>query len=332
MKLGIIGTGAIVQDFLPKLIKLDGLSVISIMDIPTQLDQANRMKKEYGLELATTSFSELCESGIDTIYVAVPNILHYDFCKKALLRGKNVIVEKPMTSSVEEAIELKELAESKSLFLFEAVTTLYLGTYLKIKEWLPKIGQIKSIESNHTQYSRRYDAFLEGIILPAFDPKNAGGALMDLNLYNLHFIMGLVGEPEKVTYYPTIEKNIDTNGLLVLQYPDFIAHCFAAKDCNGLIGSTIQGTKGFIKTIYPPNLVGEVTLQLNDGTIDKFDDKSAFNRLIPEFTTFINAINDKNFDFCYEQLNRSLSVSKVLTKARREAGINFPCDGAGTSK
>lgn len=326
MRLGIIGTGTIVQDFLPKLVNLEGLKVTSIMDVPSQIENAERLKNEYGLELATSSFEKLCESDIDTIYVAVPNILHYEYCKKSLEKGKNVIVEKPMTSCVEEALELQKIASDNALFLFEAITTVYLGTYLKIKEWLPRIGKIKSIESNHTQYSRRYDAFQEGKVLPAFDPEKAGGALMDLNLYNLHFIMGLVGEPDNFIYYPTFERNIDTNGLLVLRYSDFIAHSFAAKDCNGLIGGTIQGTKGYIKTVFPPNLVGEVTIKLNDGTEEKFDDNSAFNRLIPEFTAFINAINNQNLDYCYQQLEKSISVSDVLTKARRDAGLIFPCD------
>lgn len=326
MKLGIIGTGTIVVDFLPKLVKMDGVEVVGLMDVPSQMDHAKEMAKENNVEYVTSSFDELCDVGIDTVYIAVPNILHYDYCKKSLDKGMNVIVEKPMTSNVKEAIELKNLAQSKKLFLFEAITTIYLGTYLKIKEWLPRIGEIKNVESNQTQYSRRYDAFRQGEILPAFDPNKAGGALMDLNLYNLHYVMGLFGKPDDVKYYPNIERNIDTNGLLVLQYPTFISHCFAAKDCNGLTGSVIQGTEGYIKTTYPPNLVGEVTIHLNDGTEEKYDDQSAFNRLIPEFTAFINTINAKDYEYCYQRLAQSIDVCETMTKARLDAGIIFPCD------
>lgn len=274
----------------------------------------------------TDDFEELCATGIDTVYIAVPNFLHFDYCRRALENGLNVIVEKPMTSNLAEAKILEKLAKERNLFLFEAITTLYLPNYLKIQEWLPRIGEIKLVESQYSQYSRRYDAFRQGQILPAFDPKKAGGALMDLNLYNLHYVMGLFGMPEKFKYYANIERKIDTSGTLIMQYPTFIAICTAAKDCRGLYGGIIQGTVGCIRSSYPANLIGEVTLELNDGTVEKFDDGSAKARLIPEFSAFIKAINEKDYAFCYEHLSMSLNVSMVQTQARLEAGIEFPAD------
>ena len=106
MKLGIVGTGTIVQEFLPKLINIEGIEVISIMDIPSQIENVKKLCQENNVEVATSSFDELCTAGIDTVYVAVPNLLHFDYCKMALEKGMNVIVEKPMTSHVKEAIEL----------------------------------------------------------------------------------------------------------------------------------------------------------------------------------------------------------------------------------
>ncbi|KUP25915.1 Gfo/Idh/MocA family oxidoreductase [Paenibacillus sp. DMB5] len=326
MKLGIIGTGVIVQEFLPKLVELKGIEIIGLQGIPSEIDAVKKMASEHNIPHATSSFEELYETGIDTVYVAVPNFLHFDYCKKALDKGINVIVEKPMTSNYREALELKKLAQEKRLFLFEAITTLYLGNYKKIQEWLPQIGEIKIVQSQYSQYSRRYDAFQKGEVLPAFDPKKAGGALMDLNLYNLHFVMGMFGKPEGAEYFANVERDIDTSGTMILRYPSFYAICTAAKDCKGIYGGIIQGTKGCIKNVYPPNLIGEVSLELNDGTVEKFDDGSARERLIPEFTAFVKAINEQDYDFCYEKLERSLAVSEVQTNARLKAGILFPVD------
>lgn len=102
---------------------------------------------------------------------------------------------------------------------------------------------------------------------------------MDLNLYNLHFVMGLFGRPDGAKYYANIERAIDTSGTLFLQYPTFYAMCTAAKDCKGNYGGVIQGTKGCIRNIYPPNLIGEVSLELNDGTVGKYDDGFGKERL-----------------------------------------------------
>ena len=326
MKLGIIGSGMIVQEFLPKLLEMPGLEVVGIQGTTASLLHIQEMQKTYGLAVATDDFEVLCAAGIDTVYVAVPNHLHFDYCQRALEKKLNVICEKPLTSTVEEATALATLAKRQQCFLFEAITTLYLGNYLKIQEWLARIGKIKLVQSQYSQYSRRYDAFQRNEILPAFDPAKSGGALMDLNLYNLHYVMGLFGRPAKAAYYANIEKKIDTSGVLVLQYPDFVATCVAAKDSKGILGGIIQGTKGCIRSLLPPNVVGEVVLELNDGTREVFDDGMGKQRLVPEFTRFIEAINANDLAFCYQQLDQSVAVSEVQTSARRAAGIVFAAD------
>ncbi len=128
------------------------------------MSKAKELCKRNGISYACSNFEELYETGIDTVYIAVPNYLHYNYCKMALEKGIHVIVEKPITSNLQEALSLKSLAARKECFLFEAVTTLYLENYKKIKEWLPRIEKIKIVQSQYSQYSRRYDAFCDGVI------------------------------------------------------------------------------------------------------------------------------------------------------------------------
>ena len=84
------------------------------------------------------------------------------------------------------------------MFLWEAIINQYVPNFYKIKELLPKLGKIKIVECNFSQYSSRYNAFKEGNILPAFDYTKSGGALMDLNIYNIHFVVGLFGKPMNI--------------------------------------------------------------------------------------------------------------------------------------
>lgn len=129
MKLGIIGTGLIVNDFLPELVKLEGLEIVSIMGSPTGFEKAEALSRRFGIPKAVHNMEELCASGIDTVYVAVPNNLHFTYCKKALENDKNVIVEKPMTDNAGEGESLAVLARRKKLFFFEAITTVYMTGY-----------------------------------------------------------------------------------------------------------------------------------------------------------------------------------------------------------
>lgn len=326
MKLGIIGSGMIVQEFLPSLIKLEGLEIVGIQGTKASLDKVEEICSKYEIPKFTDDFEELCKFEIDTVYIAVPNFLHFEFCKKALEKGLNVIVEKPITTNYREAKELAKLAKEKKLFLFEAITTLYMENYKKIKEWIVEIGDVKLVQSQYSQYSSRYNAFKNGEILPVFDPQKAGGALMDLGLYNLHYVLGLFGKPKDVKYYANIEKNIDTSGVLMMQYENFNAMCVCAKDSEGERIGIIQGSEGKIVSGEAPGLIGKVTLKLYNGRTESFDDGFSKDRVVPEFTAFIQAINENNLEFCYKQLEKTLLVSEIQTKARIESGIKFPQD------
>ena len=113
--------------------------------------------------------------------------------------------------------------------LFEAMNIHYLPAYCSLKEELTQVGQLKIVSLNYSQYSSRYDAFKNGQVLATFDPTKAGGALMDLNVYNIHTLVGLFGKPKKVYYEANIERGIDTSGILTLDYGDFKASAIAAK-------------------------------------------------------------------------------------------------------
>lgn len=326
MKLGIIGSGMIVRTFLPDLMRIGELEILGIQSTSRSLEAARALCREYRIPCATDSFAELCGTGIDTVYVAVPNTLHFPCCLQALEAGLNVIVEKPMVCRPEEFAALRTAAEERGLFLFEAITTLHLGNYQKMQEWLPRIGTVKMVQSQYSQYSSRYDSFLAGACPPVFDPAKAGGALMDLNVYNLFVVMGLFGMPESAVYYPNMDRGIDTSGIAVLTYPGFPAMCTAAKDSRGAAGALIQGTKGCIRSLGAPNQVGAVRLEMNDGSTEDFDDGWGARRVIPEFTAFIRAIQQGDHAFCEKLLDRSEQVCHVLTQLRLNAGIRFPGD------
>ena len=112
MKLGIAGTGIIVQEVLPLLVEW-GWNVTAICG--TTVGKAEAMARAHGVPSAFGGYTAMLEQAdIDTVYVAVPNFLHFDLCRKALNAGKHVIVEKPMTSNDREARELAALAREKN--------------------------------------------------------------------------------------------------------------------------------------------------------------------------------------------------------------------------
>lgn len=86
---------------------------------------------------------------IDVVVVATPVFTHYGFAKEALLNGKHVWVEKPMTSNAAQAAELVDLAESKGLTLVVDHTFLFTGAVMKMKELVDsgELGQMYYYDS-----------------------------------------------------------------------------------------------------------------------------------------------------------------------------------------
>ncbi|CAI3350392.1 Gfo/Idh/MocA family oxidoreductase [Enterococcus cecorum] len=323
MKLAVLGTGKIVQEFLPMIQQVTDVELVALLSTPRSLDKAKEMQVQYHIQEVYTDYETLLGNAtIDTVYVALPNHLHYQYTKAALLQGKNVICEKPFTLNAQQLQELIQIATEKRLILLEAITNQYLNNFLQIKKDLAQLGKIKIVECNYSQYSSRYDAFKEGKILPAFDPQKGGGALMDINIYNIHFVVGLFGKPEKVQYLANIERDIDTSGILVLDYGAFKAVCIGAKDSTAQTRSVIQGTDGSIEVLGATNEMpryerrSKTEIEAVNANLDK-------HRMYQEFEKFTEVIDQKDLAFALEQLNHSLTVMQVVDQALESANLHL---------
>lgn len=327
MKLGIVGSGMIVGDLLSFIEQIPEIELVHISGTKRSEEKLRTIYQEHHFQRYSTSYDELLnDEQVDTIYIALPNHLHYTYALQALEAQKNVILEKPMTSNIEEAKELQRVATSNRLFLWEAITNQYLPNYYKIKSLLKDLGKIKVVECNYSQYSSRYNAFKEGNILPAFDYTKSGGALMDLNIYNIHFVVGLFGKPKDVRYYPNIENHIDTSGILILEYETFQCVCIGAKDCKAPLSNNIQGDQGCLHVPTPLSYIGSMELLLNDGTKETINDNKDVHRMYEEFMAFVKMYQNNDYQQCYEMLEHSMIVTEVQTIARRKAGVIFPAD------
>lgn len=315
MKLGIAGTGKIVQEVLPVILEMEPEEVI-LMGRPNSQDRTIALCSQYHLTGFVLDLESLLATDVDTIYVALPNQLHYETTKKVILAGKHVILEKPATVHRWEWEELLALARENHKILVEAMSLHYLPAWLSLKERIPELGNIKLVIFEFCQYSSRYDAFRRGEIAPAFDPTCAGGALMDLNVYNLHAVVSLFGSPQSVQYHPNTERGVDTSGVLLMDYGSFQAVLIAAKDCQAPVASTIQGTAGCIRIPIPANQVNCYELWNRQRECQQFDFPSTKHRMYWEFREFFRAIREEDFAFAEAMSQISLQVMGVLEEAR----------------
>ena len=326
INVGIVGAGTIVPDFLLAASQISEINVIAISGTKVDMEKMNEFSQSYNISCVYDNYEDMLEnSQIDTVYVAVPNVLHYSFTKKALNKNKNVICEKPFVVKKVEAIKLAELAKSKHLYLFDAMPNQFFPNYLKVKELIDKLGDIKIVQINYSQYSRRYDQFKAGEILPVFDPTKAGGALLDLGVYNVQFVLGLFGMPKKINYNANVEKGVDTSGILTMIYDSMQCVCIAAKDCKAPLTINIQGDKGYIHSDSPANIFSTFEFGDNSGNVEKFElnEKTPQERLYHELNKFNEIIKNEDYDYMLNKLEQAVNVVDVLEIARKDAGLNY---------
>ncbi|SDH30214.1 Predicted dehydrogenase [Pseudobutyrivibrio sp. 49] len=313
MKLGIAGNGVIVQEVLSFIDEI-GFEEIYICGRKQSEDKLKELAKKYSLKGVYTDYDDLLKSDIELVYIGVLNDLHVEYSKRAIEAGKHVICEKPISINLAELEELDELAKKNGVMLFEAMSIYHLPAYKQLQEDVKLVGDLKLCNFNYSQMSRRYKNFHEGTATPAvFDPAHAGGALRDLNVYNISAMVGLFGMPKSATYSPNMEKGVDTSGVLLADYGSFKCICAATKDCNAPGPSTIQGVDATI-CIYPHvNGMTEYDVLFNDMDTEtkEVDLSDGSHRLYFEFVEYKRIIEEKD----------SSSQQKLMEYSKAVAGI-----------
>ena len=324
VRLGTIGSGVIVHSVLDNVRNTDGITLEAVYSRTTEKAQA--LAESYNAPKIYTDINALMsDDHINTIYIATPNLLHYEQTRLALMAGKNVICEKPFVTKFSQAQELKDIARDKGLFLLEAAPTMYLPNFRLLREKLTLIGKIKLVMSNYSQYSSRYDAVLRGERPNIFNPEFAGGCLMDINFYNVLLNTALFGRPQSAEYYPNIYTGLaDTSGVFVMRYDGFISTNAGAKDTWGINHFTIEGEKGFIYVDEPNGLKSvRVVTKTSDET---FNLQPINDRWHYEIEEIVRLMLNDDYDYAYSLLGVTLENVKVIESARKNAGIIFPND------
>lgn len=213
------------------------------------LERAQQFAAQYHFEKAYGSYEELLnDPDVDAVYIANPHAFHHDSVIQVLNAGKHVLCEKPAGCSVGQLEDMISTAQQKNLFFMEAMWTAFNPTVLEICRTIQegKIGQLKHIDS---RFCNR---------IP-YDPKNrlyapelAGGALLDLGIYNIYFSMMLTGFSPISSFSSNVRllKGVDVWNSVNLTFENGVTSAFqsaadmpAGSDTHDAI---IFGTDGFI--------------------------------------------------------------------------------------
>ena len=199
LKIGIIGTGWIAECHMDSYLKMDDVEIVAGADLVP--GKADAFFKRYGLENVRTypSHKELIDNEeLDAVSVCTYNMTHAECTVYALEHGVNVLLEKPMCVTLDEAVEIRRAEKKSGKVLSIGFQPRFDANMKEIKK-IVESGELGRIYYIQTGGGRR-----RGIPTPygtSFIAKETGGigALGDIGCYSLDMVLNAVGYPKPLT-------------------------------------------------------------------------------------------------------------------------------------
>ncbi|WP_245561438.1 Gfo/Idh/MocA family protein [Actinomycetospora chiangmaiensis] len=152
LRIGVVGYGYWGSKHVRVLGGLPGVEVVVIDAVPARLAEARRVHGP----VSCVGSLEQCLDDLDAVVVAAPPAAHADLALTALDAGRGVLVEKPMATSVADAVAMVDLARTRNVCLMAGHTFEYNPAVWKLKEIIDsgELGRILYIDTARLDLGR----------------------------------------------------------------------------------------------------------------------------------------------------------------------------------
>jgi len=224
----VLGTGLAAFAFhVPFLIALPELFSLNAVLERNPKAEGGKLQERFGITATVyrTLDEVLNDKDIELIIIATPNDTHYEFARKSLEAGKHVLVDKPVTATVDQAKELGELAKSKNLILYAFQNRRWDSDFLALRKLLalppssPQyIGHVWELQSRYERHRSALKGTWRDELLPA------AGQMYDIGAHLIDQTLLLFGRPESLTAFKQNVRalghpDVDDTFTILLHYP-----------------------------------------------------------------------------------------------------------------
>lgn len=320
MKLGILGTGRIVRSVAPALVALPEIECYAAASRTPGMAEA--FAKDFGFQKVYHSYEDMLnDPEVELVYVATPHSHHYEHMMLSLQHGKHVICEKAFTMNAEQAKKIRDFAKEKGLYVAEAIWTRYMPSRKIIDDVLASgvIGKANTLTANlsYVIYDKQRIT----------DPALAGGALLDIGVYGINFVMMHFGdEIERVeSSVQMTDTGVDAMETITIFYKDgrmaVLTHSiYCRSDRKGII----HGDKGYmvVENINNPQSVS--VFDVNDQLLARYDVPQQVNGYEYEFAEAVRCIGEGKTEPDSMPLAESVKVMEFMDSLRAKWGVVYP--------
>lgn len=243
LRIGLVGTAVFRTKFINEAKFVNGVDVVGVYaSYPGDEPEVQEL-------FYTDNYDELLEK-VDAVYIISMPERHYEHSKKALLAGKHVLCESPISYTREQCQELYKIAEERNLILMDAIKTAYSTAYerLILMAKSGKIGKVVSIDAVCT-------SLRDGISIEGTDLSKKWNSMCGWAPAAMLPIFQIFGTEYKdkvfYTMFQNKSENIDAFTKIDFVYPYAIATVKVAKGAKAEGELIITGTKGYIYVPAP---------------------------------------------------------------------------------
>ena len=320
MKIGILGTGNIVNSITATLKKMSNMECYAIAS--RTKERAEQAAQKWDFEVAYGTYEELvADPAVELVYIATPHSRHYEDMKLCIAHKKPVLCEKAFTMNSTQAKKIKALAKEAGVYVAEAIWTRYMPSRQLINETLTSgiIGKVCTLTANLSYtISGNYRIVA---------PELAGGALLDVGVYGINFALMHFGEEiERMeSSVQMTDTGVDGMESITLHYEDgrmaVLTHgIYGWSDRKGIF----YGNEGYmvVENINNPQSIS--VYDQGDNLIKFIAVPEQISGYEYQFAEAANCIAEGKIESVSMPLDDSITVMEVMDGLRKQWGLVYP--------
>jgi scyllo-inositol 2-dehydrogenase (NADP+) len=313
---GVVGTGRIARRFAQGLAHVPNAQLAAVWS--RRAGPAQAYVAEFGGE-ACTSFDALLASGVDALYIATMQDSHADYAIAALQAGLHVLCEKPATVNRPQLERVIEAARAAQRLFMEAMKPPFYPLYRKLRAHLSvdPIGDVGLVRAGCSVPGVPADH-------PSLSFEHAGGALLDIGIYEIFLAVDWLGAPREVQTLGRLgATGVDTFASLNSLHEGGIAQLFCGLDLHGK-GDALLMAKGGHVTLHEPWWnPSRATIRYADGRVVELDEPFEGGGLNYETAHFCELVRTGALESPLMPHGKSLQMIGMADAARAALGLKF---------
>lgn len=318
---GIIGPGKIARKFTAGLKQLGNANLHSV--VSRSGERAEAFASEHGYSKAYGDYlSFASDPDLDIVYVATPHSHHHEHSLLCLRHGKAVLCEKAFALNSRQVEEIIASAMQNRIFLMEALWPPFQPSYIKAKELISdkRAGPVKYVISKFA-FKATYDP--EG---RAFNPRLAGGSLLDIGIYPVIDALTFLGVPDNIEAIPVFAPTgVDESIAVLFGYKDGRgASLYSSFTNDGGIGTEIICDNANIMISRGRDYTQYIQVEYSGGEKEEYTYKPEAMGFHYEAAEVMRCLDSGLKESTVVPLSFSSQLTGILDSIRKKAGIIYP--------